>query len=354
MKVKIKKKYIVIMCTVISCILFVFLLSGFKYFSKEDAVVLYVSNEEVTVREFNRVMQDKKAVVYEYFKSKYSPKEEDFWNKSFNGEVPLDLLKKQVIDECVRIKVQQILAKEKGVLSDISYRTFLKDFEKENNRREKAYKNKEIIYGPIKFKESDYFNYSLSKAVISLKEKLKEKEIIIDDRRLEEYYKLHCDSKYSNGKEIQIGLISLSYLDSFGNEDLNRMEELKKKIFEAKSLLDKGDNFESISTKLNLDGKVNELKFTDETARINDRNIIYQNASKMREGEVSGVIEGNGSFNIIKCISQKSEVKRSFLEEKSKVEIDYIEDMYNNLINELVKVANIEVVRNVLDGIKIS
>lgn len=44
------------------------------------------------------------------------------------------------IEDCARIKLAELAMKEYGLLKDISYRTFLDNLERENQRREEKFK----------------------------------------------------------------------------------------------------------------------------------------------------------------------------------------------------------------------
>lgn len=150
-----------------------------KSFLKDDSsIVAKVNGYPIYNEEFQQRVNEKKAEVFNYFSKKYKVEDSrTFWSTSFEGEVPNEMVRKKAFDECIRIKVQQIWAKDQGLIKDISYRTFLKDLKTENRRRTKALKNNEIIYGPEQYGEVEYFSYRFINLVIKLKEKLSEKEL---------------------------------------------------------------------------------------------------------------------------------------------------------------------------------
>lgn len=78
------------------------------------------------------------------------------------------------IEDCARIKLAELAMKEYGLLKDISYRTFLDNLERENQRREESYQKEQVIYGPQKYGEGEYFAHTFANLEKELKKKLDE------------------------------------------------------------------------------------------------------------------------------------------------------------------------------------
>jgi hypothetical protein len=96
----------------------------------------------------------------------------------------------------VLIKLQQQIAKETGLIHDISYTSFLIDFQNENIRRKMAIQNNEVLYGPVQFTEENYFDYKLSNLILKLKEKLSIEKFEVSDIKLMDFYETVKDSLY--------------------------------------------------------------------------------------------------------------------------------------------------------------
>ncbi|MGO4376580.1 hypothetical protein AB4Z21_38660, partial [Paenibacillus sp. MCAF20] len=58
-------------------------------------------------------------------------------------------LKEDVLDTLIRRKLEQIWAKQKGMVKEIAYHDFVQEWKEENKRRKKAVADKEVIYGPV-------------------------------------------------------------------------------------------------------------------------------------------------------------------------------------------------------------
>ena len=140
-------------------------------------------------------------MIYNNFYQKYSAEDcTDFWTRSFNDEIPIEILKKKALDECVQIKVQQILAKDNNLVKSIRYSDFIMDYEKEQQRRKKAYKSKQVIFGPVELTELGYFNYVVSNMQIRLKNHLAANQFKVSDEQLKNYY-LQTSNNHSDKSE---------------------------------------------------------------------------------------------------------------------------------------------------------
>ncbi len=95
----------------------------------ETTVAARVNEEPITARELEKQILAERPAVYDYFKKKYNADDSpDFLTSVYGGEKPGDVLQKRALHAAVRIKIQQILMKEKGVMHDISYAAFLESW----------------------------------------------------------------------------------------------------------------------------------------------------------------------------------------------------------------------------------
>lgn len=123
-----------------------------------DPVVMTVDGEPVSAREYRLVMQRHTAAIYGQFSR--DKKLEDYpgyWSPESGPDGPLAKLRERVATELVKIKVSQILARQHGLVSDISFEAFLKQRDAENARRANALQTGQIIYGPQHYRLSAYY-----------------------------------------------------------------------------------------------------------------------------------------------------------------------------------------------------
>jgi hypothetical protein len=163
--------------------------SFFPELSRRNDNIATVNGTPIHLNEFQKAIQANKAQITDYFHVKYNTQQSaSFWSTSFGGEIPLELLKKKALDDCVRVKVQQIIAKEQGVMSDISYEGFLRSLKTENDRRQKAINDHKVIFGPVQYTENAYFEYVMSNAILAVTKNLTRNGWKPDDQQSKQFY----------------------------------------------------------------------------------------------------------------------------------------------------------------------
>jgi len=147
--------------------------------------VARVNNHPITKSELQHRMLLEKANVYSYFYRKYGVDDcDDFWFQKLGDEVPIEKLRKVALTKVVRMKTQQILAFEKGLIKTINFDDILKDLEIVNAQRKQKVEQGEPIYGPVRFTSRTYFQHEFDRMVIKLKDELAKDELKPDQDEL--------------------------------------------------------------------------------------------------------------------------------------------------------------------------
>ncbi len=140
-------------------------------------IVLTINKYPVGREEFNWFMQQERAGVFQYVKSKYGlDYGKDFWDKPCDGTTPKALLQKQTIEKIVSEKVQQLLFKELGLIQDVNYTAFCENLEKLNKEREEAVRQGRVIYGPVRYTQLQYYGHWMATMQIQAKEILAKRQ----------------------------------------------------------------------------------------------------------------------------------------------------------------------------------
>lgn len=205
--------------------------------AKENQVIGTVNGKEISQGLFMERVRENRAGTYAYFQEKYGVDEEaDFWNKEFGGEVPAEFLKQQALDDCVFIMVQQEMALEKGIISDMSYDSFLQDLKNENERRKQAISQGKVIYGPVEYTEENYFTYVFSNMVIELKRAMAQ-ELMPEDEEIYREYQSRPqlqDRDYEEVKDALAAKIIDKKYDQLVAEKIEEAElEIDREIIEG-------------------------------------------------------------------------------------------------------------------------
>lgn len=197
----------------------------FAQYSKTESQILCLVNDiPISIEEFKHFAIQERSSVIQFFRRNYKLEYcDNYWSKSCYGITPKDLLIKKTLDTLISIKIQQNLAKEYGLVDDISYSGFLINLSIENKRRIEDKNFNKPIYGPVQYSVMSYYNYRFSNMVILLKKKLNDELFKITEDKLIELYQeegnSHGDSSFVDCKEI----IKSKYLDKFYYELISNL-----------------------------------------------------------------------------------------------------------------------------------
>jgi len=312
--------------------------------------VARVDGEPISVRLFERRVAANRARAYAHFRQTYGAEDSaGFWTSSYGGETPLAWTKKRALAECVRIKLEQVLAREKGVIEDIGYAAFLENLERENDRRRRALAAGEPIYGPTEYGEDTYFSYLFSNTVIELKRRLGRKELEATEEELKAHYEDVKDELYKQGDRVSIWAVKVPFgAGGASSEDARaRIEEMKALAAEAGSLA-------QLAARSGGEASVGEEVFDDASARFDwgRRPRMREEAMKLSEGETSRVFEERGAFWVLKCAARERLEHMPFDEVRQNVRARYVDEKYEEIMAGLVASAEIEINRGVYHGLR--
>ena len=146
--------------------------------TRDKNIIAMVNGIPVTSSEMSYWMLLEKADVYRYFYQKYEVKDsENFWYTSCGGEIPIKKLKKKAFNNAKRCKVEQQLAYNKAIISEMNFDSIVSKVAVLNKKRSEKIKKGIVVYGPKKFTIRTYFLYQHDKMVYELKDELRKKEL---------------------------------------------------------------------------------------------------------------------------------------------------------------------------------
>lgn len=301
-KYKFNLKWAIILSGIaITLIVIIFMIKSFDDIS-ENTVVATVNEEPITFNEFKNSLSKNRALIYGYFKGTYDADDsKDFWTTSYSGEVPLDKIKEDALKDCVEIRVKLIMAKELGLVEDISYQKFYKDFIAENKRRKTAYENNEVIYGPIEYGESEYYGI-VNSSIFGKLEEAYIKNKTFSDELIKNYYDENREELFKSPDEMRAIKVYVPYLSA----DNITKEAAQKLMEEVKKNLEAGMDIESatMDERLIVEEQLLDPRGAHSYGLLNP--ILTSEALKLNIGEVTEVINEGGNFNIVQCIEKSN------------------------------------------------
>lgn len=237
---------------------------------------------------------------------------------------------------------------ENGIAGDIGYKGFLKSLKEENEKRKEAVKKGQVIYGPEQYGVNEYFDYQLANHVFKLKEKLFTGEFAVSEEDMRNKYESDKDKHYRLPDFVKLEKITIPF-----GSGANERESPKQLITKAKRMLESGKAFGEVASQFNRDGKAEE-QILDETTAKND-GYLYPElkavAGSMEPGQISGPIEAEGEFVIVKCTDKQTNRYQSYADVKDKVRTAYMDEQYEQIIDKLVGEARVQINQEVYDSI---
>ncbi len=310
-----------------------------------------VNGEPISLRLFQAELARQKAETYAYFHAEYGAEDsENFWTSAYDGEVPVETARQKALDEVVRTIVQQKLAKEKGLVDDISYGGFLNALKKENRERKEAIRQNKVIYGPVEYSEDNYFNYVMSNLIIKLKSKLAEKELAVSDLQAKEIYEFRKDTAFRL-VAVRVQKISLPF--GMSKDNTFTREQARSKIEELLERLKNGGSFEELSKEFNRDRHVMEQTFDENSKRSDMRKDpeLRAAAINLNPEQISGILETADSVTILRCIAREEKGYKNFEEVKDSIKTLILDENYNIFVDKLVREARVDIDRDAYERI---
>lgn len=156
--------------------------------------VFYINNIPVHQQELKWAIAEEKNKVRSQLIQEQNIKSEMFsWINRYDAKKAYEHLVEKAIHSVTKKKVQQGLAKKAGLIKEIDYDTFHNKWLTTNQYRQEAVeKGTEIIYGPVIFKEKEYYEYEMNNLMLKLRECIQE-ELKVTDEEIRKVYEENKD-----------------------------------------------------------------------------------------------------------------------------------------------------------------
>lgn len=306
-----------------------------------------IGKYNVSDREFEAFLQNNKALTTSYFKRTYNADYgKSFWTSSFNGENPLAYAKQKALDELTKVKIEQIIMKENGIVSDISYEAFLKSYEQENKDRAKKLANKQPIYGPQKYGLAEYYSYYHSMNVQKLIDKwTKEAQRTLSDGELKSYYDKVKEPYFHKGYAFDYEKISLQN-EAGEQEQLIKIRQASTEknipVDEAAAFL--GEEVTTEHLTLNL----------DETSKEDTQSQnLYLQFLDFSTGELSEIEQSDNEWFMYRLVLKRDKGLEKYEEVKSAVIQLYVQERLEAEVGKRLKESKVQLNKEVFHNITI-
>lgn len=295
----------------------------------EEKIVAEVNGEPITMEEFMGVAMDQRAA-------------------SFGSENPSENIKEKALNKLSEIKVQQLLAKEAGLVEDVSYSYFKRQLELENQTRKERLAKREVIFGPQQYSEKTYFNYVFNKMVIDLKRTLGNSRFTPSDQDLMNHYDKGKNERFKIPDTIKIKKI---YINNSEPQALEEITRIREKLDSSHNL----NSFEGVAKEFEAGYK--EYTFSSSTNKedLAMNESLLKAVNKLNPGQVVGPFKEDDLRVIsIAMVTERIEQGyQKFEDVKEQLKGLYIDAQYEDFIKVQVENANLVIHHNVYNQIHI-
>lgn len=320
----------------------------------DGTTVANVNGEPIAAAELRRELNRQRSAVIDYFRRTYDADlDAGFWQTDFDGEVPAETARQWALEAAVRTKLQLMLAESFGIVPGVSRDELLEEMERENARRKEARKAGLPVYGPVRFDESEFYDFYLGRVTAELKEKLAEGELAATDEQLKRHYDRIKDELFRLEDSVTFRLLSVSYLKDGQRIDDELKRQAEEAARSARRRLERNEAIETIAREMAEDrsgpvARVTEERFGGESARYYYKALpeLYEWLNDRASGRIGPVIDdgAQGRFVLAVAIEREEGGYRSFEEQKENVRRHEMDARFAEYLDRLADEADVTTV----------
>jgi hypothetical protein len=307
-------------------------------------VPLTINQHDVSRPEFIWFMEQERTGVFEYFKSTCNLEVgKDFWTHDCAGTTPRALLQARTVDRLTREKVEQILFQELGLIEDFRYSNFLENLEKLNRQREEADRKGEVIYGPVRYTQLQFYGHWKATLQLEAKKKLARDKPVATDQELRAFYDT-VKEKFRTPTTMSLEIVSLR---SSGGLPVEAIQ----------ADLDKGQTPQEVAQRFNRSAEVaaSTRRFdaidNDRIGELFQTEEDFAKVAALAPGKCVAIAAASGEVEIVRCLSRNGGEIPTFEAARSRVAARYPDVQYNRLIDRRVKSALVQTNPKVIDAL---
>jgi hypothetical protein len=160
--------------------------------SSAESPALMVNEHAVSPAEIRWFGEQERSRVFEYFKTRHHLEDgKDFWDHAAGGITPRAMLRSNTVARVVREKVEQSLFQKLGLVPEIGYDAFLAQFERTNLEREKAARQGQAVFGPVRYTQLQFYEHWKATLRVQAEAKLAEQRWRPTQSELQTFYEQH-------------------------------------------------------------------------------------------------------------------------------------------------------------------
>jgi hypothetical protein len=276
----------------------------------------------------------------------------------------MQALKAKVLNQLTRIKIEQILGREAGLVKDISYSNFLKEMALENKTRSERLAKHEVIFGPQQFDAKTFYHYLFNKMDSDLRRTLGETRLSPSDQVLTAYYDKQKEERFKNPDTIKVKKIYVNYTsDPDPDTGLLSEQQAWEEITRIGDRLQShaADSFEEVSRDVAA-GKYGS--YAGDAAQVlqpgsrrddlESRESLLNIAERLAPGDISKPFKEADAhcFSIVTVTDKIVNGYQKFEDVKELVKVLYADQQYEDFIKSKVDNAHVVIHHDVYDHLR--
>lgn len=311
--------------------------AGFWLHKRTDKTVMRIGTYAISQEHLALYEEDLRAKVSSYFYQTYQqdPNEEGFWDMSFEGEVPSEVLREEALHALLSDTVERIEAAKFGIDVDITLDDIRKSLKEENERRSDP---GQISYGPETYGLMEYISKMQMETRDALKEKLLETSLKPTKEQLLTLYDNSDPSYFDRGCKARVGIYMY-----YGMKVGEYPPELALVWDFVSGELDKGTESEAViqeaGERFSVPIEYEEVEYdTNQMPRDNEQLAwLAEETKDMEAGQYSGVLDYGASQGILKVLDKTDYGRASFEESETLLTNLWINENYPNYIEQCME-----------------
>lgn len=297
--------------------------------NKEEKGILRINGVEILEEEYKMFLQDEKALTTNYFMHTYNaPYEENFWNTGYGDEIPLEYAKEKALETLVKVKIEDQLALEYGVVEDISYEAIQKEI-----RRDKS------IYGVQNMDFFQAYNIYHSKILLKTIEQYKKLTPPIQQEKLEQEYEKMKEQFFDYPDELKILELKIGNIQEANKQVIDQIVNDLEEGIRLSDLKEKYGAQCDIEEAIVEYGK-NESK---EATGTELANLLKEKAYSLQDFQMTEPFIFLDQYYILVCLERKDGEVESFEVARIKIEEQLKEEAFEEVVKKRVEQAKVEI-----------
>lgn len=297
---------------------------------------LVISQQAVPENLYMQIMNDTVAEVSKYFRQKGAGSvNSDFWETSYQGEVPYRILTDKTLEHLKLIAATYATAEEHGYLPAGSLANIEERLQQENERRQTAIANGEPVYGLSAYTLDTFLEYEMDSLQKLYCEDLDNEGMTLSDEECQAYYDEYKDALFTKNDDISLSYIKITNtMGEFSEQEFadlkERMEMLREQCENGSSLKD------AVAADAELLPYWQEVSLKSAEVAAYSRSIpdILDYSAELQPGEVTDVIDEGAFLYLVECTGRTEYDYYPLEEVRSNVEKTLREQHYDALIAE--------------------